>query len=245
MTRAPIPETAPSPVPDAGEAPAGRTTLATIGAGLLVTVAVFGGTALLLLTAPSLGPWATTFIVAAATVHALAMLAVIRHFLRRGGITLAALGFSRPTWRLLHLLWQIPVIIIAVLATQGLVFAATGSDPGGSPGGIDSLATSGGPPVAALLFVAVAGLTPLWEEMLFRGMIQGSVRARFGRVAGVAISALAFAAAHGVPILLPYMLTLGCGLALLREFHRNLWGPLAMHCTLNAVASSAILTALL
>lgn len=94
-------------------------------------------------------------------------------------------------------------------------------------------------------FLAVAGLTPFWEEMLFRGMIQGSIRARFGRLAGVVMSALVFAVAHGIPIMLPYMLILGLSLALLREFHKSLWAPLVMHCTLNVVASSAIVIALI
>lgn len=74
---------------------------------------------------------------------------------------------------------------------------------------------------------------------------QGSIAARFGRLASVITSSLVFAAAHGVPILLPYMVVLGVTLALLREFYRNLWAPLAMHCILNTIASSAILSALI
>jgi len=76
-------------------------------------------------------------------------------------------------------------------------------------------------------------------------MIQGSTASRWGRLAGVVISALTFAAAHGIPLLLPYMMVLGVSLALLREFHRNLWAPLAMHCILNTIASSAILSAVI
>ena len=205
---------------------------------------VFGGIVILLLTVSALRQWSAIFIIAAVTVHALLMLAVIRHFLRRSSISLTKIGFSRPTWRLLHLLWQVPTIIIAVLVTQLLVFTATGNDPGGASGGIDSLANSVSPPVAVMLFITVVVVVPLWEEILFRGVIQGSVRDRFGRLAGVVISALVFAAAHGVLVLLPYMITLGCGLALLREFHRNLWGPLVMHCVLNAIASSVILSTL-
>lgn len=226
-------------------APPIKTTLITIGVGLLVTVVVFGGAISLLLAAPSLQHSSAVVIIVAITVHACAMLAVVVFFLRRGNITLTAIGFSRPSWRLLHLLWQVPAIFVALLVAQGLVFVITGNDPGGDSDGTASLAAEVTPVLAVLLFIAMAGLTPLWEEILFRGMIQGSLAARFGRFAGVAISALVFAAAHGIPILLPYMLVLGVSLALLREFHSNLWGSLAMHCTLNTVASSAILIALI
>lgn len=244
MARTVLTDTLRARASGAGTSPTVRATLATIGVGLVVTIGVFGSTVLLLLTVPALQQWTALFIVAAITVHGSLMLTVIWRFLRRSGIALSAIGLDRPTWRLLHLLWQIPVVFIAVLLAQGLVFAVTGNDPGGDSQAVDALMASASPPVAVLLFLAVVVLTPLWEELLFRGMIQGSVRARFGRLAGMAISALVFAAAHGVPILLPYMLTLGCALALLREFHGSLWAPLAMHCTLNAVASSAILTAL-
>jgi membrane protease YdiL (CAAX protease family) len=235
-------ETLPAPTSDSDKSPTMRTTLMTLGAGLLVSVVIFGGTILLLLNVAALKQWAATFVVVAITIHALAMFAVIWHFLRRSSITLTALGFSRPTRRLLHLLWQVPAVLIALLAAQLLMFAVTGSPARSS--GLDDLAARVNLPVAVMLFVAAAVLTPIWEEMLFRGMIQGSARTRFGRFAGVVISALVFAAAHGVLVLLPYMITLGIGLGLLREFHRNLWGPLVMHCTLNAIASLAVLAAL-
>lgn len=225
-------------------APSVRTTLATAVVGLLVTVVVFGSTVALLLGIPSLRPWIAAFLVAAVTLQALAMLAVARHFLRRNGISWSGIGFNRPTRRLFHLFWQIPAGFVAALGVQGLAFSLTGRAPGGASDGIDFMASSGGPIVAALLLLSIAVLTPLWEEVLFRGMIQGSARARLGRFAGVAISALAFAAAHGAPALLPYMFVVGCTLALLREFHGNLWGPLAMHCTLNTAASTAVLAAM-
>lgn len=158
---------------------------------------------------------------------------------------MAGIGFRRPSWRLLHLLWQVPTIFIRLLSAQRLVFVMTGNNPGGKTDTTASLAMEVTPLLAALLFLAVAVLTPLWEEILFRGMIQGSTASRWGRLAGVVISALTFAAAHGIPLLLPYMMVLGVSLALLREFHRNLWAPLAMHCILNTIASSAILSAVI
>lgn len=225
-------------------APPMKATLAAIGVGALVTLVVFGAALGLLLTMPSLQHASAVVIGVAILVHACLMLAVMVFFLRKNNTTMAGIGFRRPSWRLLHLLWQVPTIIVALLVAQGLVFVVTGNDPGGDADGTTSLALDVAPLLGVMLFIAVAVLTPLWEEILFRGMIQESIAARFGRLASVIGSSLVFAAAHGVPILLPYMVVLGVSLALLREFHKNLWAPLAMHCMLNTIASSAILSAL-
>lgn len=222
-----------------------KATLAAIGVGVVVTLVVFGAALGLLLAVPSLQHASAAVIVLAILVHACLMLTVMVFFLRKSNITMAGIGFDRPSWRLLHLLWQVPITIVALLMAQGLVFAVTGNDPGGDADGAASLALEVTPLLGVLLLIAVAVLTPLWEEILFRGMIQGSIAARYGRLASVIISPLVFAAAHGVPILLPYMVVLGVSLALLREFHRNLWAPLAMHCILNTIASSAVLSALI
>lgn len=225
-------------------APPIKATLAAIGVGVLVTLVVFGAALGLLLAVPSLQRASAVVIVVAILIHACLMLTVMMFFLRKSNITMVGIGFDRPSWRLLHLLWQVPTIIVALLVAQGLVFVVTGNDPGGDADGTASLALEVTPLLGVLLFIAVAMLTPLWEEILFRGMIQGSLAARFGRLASLIGSSLVFAAAHGVPILLPYMVVLGVSLALLREFHKNLWAPLAMHCILNTIASSAILSAL-
>ncbi len=225
--------------------PPTKTTIATIGVGLLITGVVFGVVYGLLLAVPSLQQASAVVLVVAILIHACSMLAATVFFLRKSNITLTGIGFGRPSWRLLHLLWQVPTIIVALLIAQGLVFVVTGNNPSGDSDATASLAMEVTPLLVVLLFIAVAVLTPLWEEILFRGMLQGSVAARFGRLVGVVVSALVFAAAHGVPILLPYMVVLGVSLALLREFHRNLWAPLAMHCFLNTIASSAVLGALI
>lgn len=62
-------------------------------------------------------------------------------------------------------------------------------------------------------------------------------------VVGLTVQLLVFALCHGVPILLPYLLALGICLALLREFHGNLWGSFALHMTINSTASFVLLRA--
>ena len=51
---------------------------------------------------------------------AAAMLALYLHLVRQNRLSLAELGFRRPTPRLFHLLWQIPVSILVCGSLQGI-----------------------------------------------------------------------------------------------------------------------------
>ncbi len=209
-------------------------TVLTLGIAVLVIILVLGaremGLALLGVTFP---------------VHAALLLVVIHWGLRRAGTGWRALGFTRPTLHILHLLWQIPVVFVALLTAQGLTFAVTGTPPVAEGGGVDSLTTSAGPLVALAVFIGASLLTPLWEEAIFRGVIHGGLRRRFGCFLAALLSASTFAAFHGVPILLPYMLTLGFALAFLREFHKTLRAPVIMHVCLNSLVGGLVLISVL
>lgn len=202
----------------------------------------FGAAVVLALAVPEIRAHIDVLVVAALAVQSSVTLIALAIVLRLRSHTLSAIGVSRPSRRLLHLLWQIPAAVVAVVTVQILVFAITGSEPV-AESSTDSIAENAGPLIAITMFAAIAIITPLWEELFFRGVIYGFVRHRLGAVAAVIISAVTFALCHGVPILLPYMVALGLCLALLREFHGNLWGPLALHMTINSIASSVLLNA--
>ena len=218
------------------------TLLLSASAVLGVAAIVFGAAVVLALTVTDIRSHIDVLVVAALTVQSSATLIALAFVLRRRGHTMSAIGFSRPSRRLLQLLWQIPAAVVVVITAQLLVFAITGSEPVGESS-TDSIAENAGPLLAITMFAAIAIITPFWEELFFRGVIHGYVRTRLGAVIAVTISAVVFALCHGVPILLPYMLALGLCLALLREFHGNLWGPLALHVTINSIASSVLLHA--
>lgn len=82
--------------------------------------------------------------------------------------------------------------MIVVLGTQALVFAVTGSEPV-SDSSTDSIAGSVGPIAAISMFAAIAIITPLWEELFFRGVIYGFVRDHLGLTGAVTVSAVVFA----------------------------------------------------
>lgn len=174
------------------------------------------------------------------TITAAAILAVYIHLFRRNNLTPADLGFRRFTPGMFHLLWQIPAAIIACAILQGLslaLLALTGIDAASAEAADDPLKDLAGLPVSiavsAVLIIAV--LTPLWEEVLFRGAFLDGLSRCLRPTVAVILSAALFAAVHIVPLAFPYLFALGIALALLRRFHQNIWAPILLHAANNAL----------
>ena len=171
------------------------------------------------------------------TITAAAILALYLHLFRRNNLTPADLGFRRFTPRLFHLLWQIPATIIVCAIMQGLSLALSGIDATTAEAADDPLADLAGLPAsfAVIAVLVIAVLTPVWEEVLFRGAFLDGLSRRLRPAVAIILSAALFAAVHIVPLSFPYLFTLGIALALLRRFHQNLWAPILLHATNNAL----------
>lgn len=237
-----------APVPSAPDLPATASPL-TWRASVVLVAAVVGVTALVggLLVAVLLltggGDLVPTLLAVGLPVHSLAVLATVHVVLRRAGTGWGALGFRRPTARLWHLLWQLPVLLVAALAVQALVLLPLGAAPPADDALAD-VAGGVGPGLVVSLLLTVVVLVPLWEEAVFRGVVQGGLRRRWPLAVAVLGSGALFAAAHGVPVLVPYLLTVGLGLAVLREVHGTLWASVLGHAGNNALASLSLLAVL-
>jgi membrane protease YdiL (CAAX protease family) len=206
---------------------------------LAVTVAlVFGLHAIHLLDLRSV----TSQVYALTLLTAALMLALYLHLIRRNQLSWSRLGFRRPGWRLLHLLWQLPVVVIAATGTEGAVLTLTGlrSRPGSSGDTLSNL-SSVSTAVVVLALVIAAVLVPLSEECLFRGAFFSGFARRFGAPWGIVLSAVVFAAFHGAPLVLPYVFVLGLGLAWVRWFHGTLWASFLLHAVNNALSVGVFL----
>ena len=174
------------------------------------------------------------------------VVAVSLHLVRANGLTAPQLGFTRPRWRLLHLLWQLPAMIVAAAAVQALV-VTTFTDRTPEEAGRSQSVFADLPSLPAglvvLVFVIAAVATPLWEEVLFRGALLPGLARRFNPLVGVVLSAAVFAAVHVSPLVLTYVFALGLGLGWLRWFHRNLWAPVIAHAANNALVLTGALLA--
>lgn len=170
------------------------TTTLLISAGMVLGVGalVFGTAVAIGLTVPGVPAHLDTLIIVALLVQSVGTLVALAFVLRRRGHRISTIGFSRPSLRLLHLLWQIPAAVLIVLGAQLLVFAITGSEPV-SDSSTDSVAGNAGSVAAIVMFLAVAIITPFWAELFFRGVIFGYVRNRLGAAGAVTLSAVVFA----------------------------------------------------
>jgi uncharacterized protein len=90
---------------------------------------------------------------------------------------------------------------------------------------------------AALICV----LAPFVEEITFRGVGFGLLRARFGVEPAIVASAVLFGLAHGLVEALPLLVAFGIGLAWLRERQGSTIPGMILHGTFNAIALAASL----
>jgi membrane protease YdiL (CAAX protease family) len=93
-----------------------------------------------------------------------------------------------------------------------------------------------------LLFLAVAIVAPLVEELVFRGMLFQLLRRPLPLWGAVGLSAFVFAIAHAIPVLLPTFFLSGVALALVFHHTRSLYCSTFLHVLVNTVAVVAIVT---
>lgn len=91
-------------------------------------------------------------------------------------------------------------------------------------------------PVTLVALAVAVGAGTMVDAVLV-----GHSGATAGAALGLIGSSLLFAVAHGAPVLLPYMVTLGLCLGLISAFHRNIWASIIAHTTLNASVSVRVI----
>lgn len=160
-------------------------------------------------------------------------LAVVRH--GRAAPALLGLHLSGGRW-----LWLAPiaVLIVSFIVDEGvlrLVREFAGSEILPTVNAvIADIATTPGRALLAILVMGV--LAPLVEELVFRGLLYGYVEGRFGGMAALIVSSLAFAAAHIEPIHVALVLPIGLLLGWIRMRIGSLWPAIAAHVANNTVA---------
>ncbi len=201
---------------------------------------------------PMSGPGRDVLRVAVATAANLAFVPVIvlarRHLLHHAGLGLLS-GFGlRPARRDV---WTLAAVLFAVLAVGqagewALGLAARTLD-------VSSHWTEwfepdlawGSAPVVALTLVDVVGLTPVFEEILFRGLLFATLRRGLGMPTAAVASAGIFAVAHGYGVLGFASVFWSAVLwAWAYEKTGSLWPGIAAHAADNLGASLSVLLVL-
>ena len=160
----------------------------------------------------------------------------------QGRVTLAALGLVRPrrSWPYCGLL--ILLTLVLSIGAAGLYTWLV------SPLEVELLLPPEVPKsvvfpgIAALLTLeALAGWTPLTEEIFFRGFVFAGLTPRWGGFGAAVGSALIFAAFHLHPGVLIPIFFIGLLMAGLYRFTGSLWPPILAHAGYNAVNLAAII----
>ncbi|MCU0491993.1 MAG: CPBP family intramembrane metalloprotease [Chloroflexaceae bacterium] len=99
-------------------------------------------------------------------------------------------------------------------------------------------------PQLVLVFLLIAVLVPVAEELLFRGMIYPLLRQRWGVALAVLANAAIFAVFHVIPVLFPSLFVAGLFLALLRETSKSIVPCILYHGVQNGLALILINAAL-
>lgn len=155
---------------------------------------------------------------------------------------LAALRSPRPLERL----GLVPATLRATLwGCIGIAALSHGLDslilwiaPEGSPSLAATREALGSLPSRQLPFVlaAAAGVTPMGEELFFRGLIQRGIARRAGPALAIAVAAVLFGVAHGEWLYGAAACVLGVGLGVLVQQSGSLLPALAAHATNNFIA---------
>jgi len=162
----------------------------------------------------------------------------------RKNLTLEQIGF-RPL-RGTALFWPVATWMgaLAIVVVYGIVVAVFGEVTGRDV----SRMTEGNPlpdteamttTVWAVLGLSVILAAPIGEELFFRSLLFRAIQARWGLIAGMAISGLLFALVHfEISVVIPF---LGIGMLFAWAYHKSgsLWTPVIAHAIFNGVSFTA------
>ncbi len=162
----------------------------------------------------------------------------------RKNLTLEQIGF-RPL-RGTELFWPVGTWLggLAIVVVYGIVVTVFGEVTGRDV----SRMTEGNPlpdteamitTVWAVLGLSVIFAAPIGEELFFRSLLFRAIHARWGLIAGMAISGMLFALVHfEISVVIPF---LGIGMLFAWAYHKSgsLWTPVIAHAIFNGVSFTA------
>lgn len=98
-------------------------------------------------------------------------------------------------------------------------------------------AAQGGAMPFLLAFLGGALITPLGEELLFRGVIANALN-RYGALAGVGLSAVIFGVAHGTGVIMWVAIMMGVFSGALFRKTGSVWPSVLLHMAYNGLHSA-------
>ena len=146
-------------------------------------------------------------------------------YMKRRGVPLGLRPLGSRGW---HLLWQVPLAIVASAACTSIVAPLLGIESAGQ-------STPAGAGTMLVLFTLSAYLLigPFLEELVFRRLIMGYLDTVMPAAASVLLTSLVFGLMHIAPPAIVYTFLAGLTMALVTRWHRSLWAGFILHMCNN------------
>ena len=133
------------------------------------------------------------------------------------------------------------LMIMPLVLLVGWLMNLAFGDQGGSNPLLDLVLNSNEFIPLFFLLITTVILAPVFEELVFRGVLLPVLVSKVGRISGVLLSALIFALAHLSVGELPPLFVLGIGLGLMRLSSGRLFPCALMHSLWNGVTFASLL----
>lgn len=155
--------------------------------------------------------------------------------------SLSAFGVRRTTTRWLLIGVGAGLVAFVLKGLAGMAYVAITGDSS-TPQTVYAEGGSGGVLSLVLATAFIGLLTPLGEELLFRGVLTNALL-RYGPFVGVVGSTAIFALAHGVNIVLPAAVVMGLFGAELVRRSGSVWPGVVVHAVFNLPTVPALVLA--
>lgn len=169
----------------------------------------------------------------------LGAIAFLVWYLRKRELGTGLRPLGKDAW---HLLWEIPLIFIAVPTVTQIVSRIADLEPlenGGLGANVEL-----GPAFLLKVFVVGAVLAPVLEELIFRRIVMGYFDTVMPAAASVVLSAAVFAVPHLEPMQIVHAFSGGIAFALVARRHRSLWASIIAHLSNNLVVGVIVFAGL-
>jgi membrane protease YdiL (CAAX protease family) len=161
----------------------------------------------------------------------------------RGTGSLADLGLDRPRWVDLAMGVGFGIVLVIGVAIIAATIQAIDENllPGGRSDIVDPVEDGGFIALVVVYLIAVVG-APIFEELFFRGLVQGTFTDRWGFASGVVVQALLFGLVHLNPEngwgnvgTFVIITSVGIGLGIIRRYSGRLPPAMFTHAVYNAI----------
>ena len=175
------------------------------------------------------------------------MLIITRKSFARG---LKGFGLNRKNlisdmpWAAINLLGTFPLVLFGLWISLSLGQLFKGADFSLETHQSLEILTDAGVGLKILVVVFAAGVVPIFEELLFRGLFQTTLRSLSGSPwAGIVLTSVFFAILHP-PTHIPALFMFSCGLGYAYERSGSLLRPMLMHIFFNGLSIGITLLAI-